>query len=416
MTPGSTRLLLAPQWGRVAFAEGAEPSSAAILTTINGVDGADLEGASGLMGRWLSVEESVIATLVSGGPNGDSLELRHQALSGSTLEEVIGAHGPATELQVVALFAAVLAALRRCHDRRLVWGAIHPGGLLVCPPGLEDVPALRVPMAGLALMVAAARGSLGSSGGEGARFALGPAHGVAPEVGAGRLPSASSDVWAVAASMSFALLGTPIFSGETDALVRHHQQQGVPPEAADRLQQLAPQLAPGLLQALSPTPLLRAGALLSLQSACAEILGPEVPMPWQLGSPLISLAAYAGATPFAQRYSVRPPLAVAVTADHFDHADVDRARLGAALRQLDVRRTLSQKSQAKKERTGLKVTVIVLTALIAAAIVWFGTRSRPGVRTTLSPSSRMLQRKRPPPPKPVRSLPLFRKGDGPSEQ
>ncbi len=419
MTAPGERLLAAWPWGRVASSEGAEPGSAVVVTTIVALPGADLEGALGLVRRWQGHVDPVVPALISGAVSADSLTVRHAALSGSTVSELVGAFGALTEAQCAALFFDLIAGLRRCHAARLVVGRLDASALFVCPPGLDGVAALRCQGAGMPLLVAACRGGVGRSGSEGQRALLGPADAVAPEVSAGRLPAMTSDVWSLAATMIHTLLGAPPFAADDGELLLHAQRQGLAPAIARQLERVAPSLAPLLGQALSPTPLLRAGALASLEQACRDLGGDRVSVlgdrgPWVVGSPLMALGAYATATPYGDRFALRPAFAVAATADALPDGVVDRARLDAALRQLDVQRALSQRANVRKERTGLKAAVVVLTAAIAAAIVWFGTRPRPESRTAPGVAPAALRLKRAARPRPVRSIPLFRKGDGPA--
>ncbi len=417
MSAPGERLLAVPPWGRIALSEGAEPGSAVVVTTILAVQGADLEGASGLLQRWIAFQDPMLPALTGGGLN-DRLELRQAALAGSTLAELIETYGALGERQCAALFLDVITGVRRCHARRLVLGTLHVDGLFVCPPGLDDVAALRCHGAGIPLLVAAARGSLDIAGSEGAREALGPAQGVAPEVNVGRLPSATSDAWALGASMIHALLGAPAFSAQGVELLVHGQRQGLSAAQIHQLERAAPHLAAGLVQAVSTTPLLRAGALDTLEAACRQLDAERTSVhsdggPWKLGSPLMALGAYATARPYGDRFETRTPLVVNANVDQLDDAGIDRARLDAALRQLDVQRVLSQRDHVRKERTGLKVTIVLLTAAIAAAIVWFGTRVRPQLRAVDRVVPTQLQLKRAAPPRPIKSIPLFRKGDGP---
>ncbi len=413
------RLLAAPPWGRVSLAEGVAADSAVVVTLVLGRPGADVDGAAGLAERWRGSPQQALLPLVGVESTADSVALHHAAPTGSTLRELLDAHGQLSERQAAALFVDLVAALQRCHRRRLVAGAVHVDNLYVCPPGLDGTAALRLQGAGVALVVAAARGDIGDD----VASLYGPSGSVAPELLAGRLPATTSDTWALCAALAHALLGRPAFDVPASTLLDHALRQGPSPDTRAELERRAPALAGAVLQGLSPTPLLRAGALDSLAAAVALVL-PEAERlsveggegPWARGTPLMPLAAYAGAMPYGDRFEERVALLPHAVALDEQEDVVDRARLSAALRELEVQRALSRKAQQTHERTGLKLVVVLLTIAVAIAVTWVGTRPPPTPRAEPGSGPARLRLRRAPPPRPVRSIPLFREEDRPKRE
>ncbi len=406
-------------WGRQSVSEGAGPRTAENVHEIDVLGGQ--EQASALLAeatRWQRARHPALLPMVhaSLAADGRSARLCWQAPQGSTLQEVSERHGAMSEALVAALAVDVAAALVLVHARDLVVGRLSWCNLYLAPPGSDGLSAVRVLDAGLPSLIAHAGHQIGGS--QDRTFALlyeEPAF-VAPEVAQGRDPGPAADTFSLCATLASLLLGRRLFEGGNALLLRHAIEAGVADDLADELRSLAPTLAPALLAGLSPQPLARSGALSDLRAALAERLGDDgiaiVSIvrgggPWRMGSPVIALAAWAGAGAFADRFGrvserlvgARPaaawsvagpdplgapsdggevPAAVAVpSARPASEGVVDalqRAKLESAMRQLDMQRALTDRERVKPRRITLDLIVLVVTAAVAAAMVWMATR------------------------------------------
>jgi hypothetical protein len=313
---------------------------------------------------WLRAESplvDVIAVRLVSGPQAGRglLAVERRAPRGSTLAEVIAGHGPLDESQAALLLLELSEGLARCHDAGLAVGAVGPTDLYLSPPGGEGRPALCSLGAGRVVLAA-----LAGAKGQAAWAGTGSAPPESREAGTA---SPESDVFALATTAAWALLGRPPAGSEAgDTWV-------LEPETERRLQARAPLLAPAICRGLAPAAEARRGALGELRLACEAVLGDRARSlvwsrggePWAIGSPLVSLAAYARATPWAERRdSSRGPAG-------FDQAQgpeppagglprEERARmLAAALRDLDVSRTRAGQAARSEQGRGLRVLALL---------------------------------------------------------
>ncbi len=413
---GSDWLVQVADWGQVALVDGGPTAANGVIETLF-VSTGDLAAVVELAERWRDQSDACllplhhVAGITSGPAGGPAVQLHRQAPRGSTLVEVAEVHGPLGEAMVAALFADLLPCVVRCHRDGLVFGGLGPDRLFVCPPGMEGIAALRCHDAGLASMLALA--GHGSPAPDGNAFAqvLGPVEVVAPEVADGLEPGPASDIYTVCATMAWLLLGRHVHSGATPLLSRHSARSGPNAALANELMRLAPTLAEPLLRGLSANTWLRSGVATDLMAAGVELLDEAGWLrvavankggPWAIGSPLIPLAAYAGATSFADRYASKaersrgrrsssPEVASQVLSEP-DPERVRKARLQAALSELDLRRAVADQGVAGKRITVVKLVIILVTMAVCGVMVWVGLR-----RTVLVTGGRASQMETAPP-------------------
>lgn len=343
---------------------------------------------------------------------------------GTALLDVIERSGKLSERMVAALFRDLLVALGDWHLKSLMAGSISPDVLVLCPPGQEDLPPLRIMHAGLALVIDAARGGplqLGEPGFE----TLHPiAEVVAPEILAGQAVTAASDSYAVAATMAWCLMARHVHAVPQAAAVLALAQQGPSPLTAELLTELAPQLAGPLLKALQPSPWARSGALSELTQACEAVAGDlptlvaqerTVYAPWSRGSPLMALAAWVPAVQWVDRWTPRPadaalgPKARSITNTFQrptgpDLSAADAAKVRAALARLDSERlSHSAATEVQRRRTVVRVAVTVafiLAALAVVALMYRQSAGLGGAAASADGAAPAIARP-PPPPRPV---------------
>lgn len=399
-------------WGRQSVHDAPDGRGAELIYELDVGPGGDVDAVLDVATRWQRARHHGLLALRHASASSDRRGVRicWLAPSGSTLEEVAGRAGPMDERMVAALGVDLAASVAHAHARELIVGRISPLDLFVAPPGSEGLAALRILAAGLPGLVAAAGHDVGMIGERGFAMLYDAPRYVAPEVAAGRAPTAASDDFALAATLARLLLGRPPFPSHDERLLLHAMQQGPSPDTTAALRRAAPTLAGPLLAALSPSPLQRAGSLADLRAAIAEVLG-EAALgrvsivrgggPWEMGSPIVPLAAWAGAGAFADRFSsvaeqrerqrrsTRSQPAASgdeAAADPTPLAPpvrdaVAQAKLESALRDLDVQRAVAR--QGRQRSRVVDVVVIVATAIIAAVVVWLGAQRRDAERSKL---------------------------------
>ena len=439
-------------WGRQSVSEGAGPRTAENVHEIDVVGGpAQATELLAEATRWQRARHPALLPMVhaSVAADGRSARLCWKAPQGSTLQELSERHGAMSELLVAALSVDLAAAVVLVHARDLVVGRLSWCNLFLAPPGSDGLSAVRVLDAGLPALIAHAGHEVGGS--QDRTFALlyeEPAF-VAPEVAQGRVPGPAADTFSLCATLASLLLGRRLFEGGNTLLLLHAIEAGVADDLADELRTLAPTLAPALLAGLSPQPLARSGALSDLRTAIADRLGDAglatVSIvrgggPWRMGSPVIALAAWAGAGAFADRFgrvsernagarpaiawasapsegksdalgdasAHRPPTATGRSTDGVVDA-LQRAKLESAMRQLDMQRALTDRERVKPRRLTLDIVVLLVTAAVAAAMVWMATRQvDPVVRTAPGTAHAPIPQTEKPRPPPRRSpLPVL---------
>lgn len=422
------RLLRAAEWGQVSFAQPLEGPARIIEELI--VHG-EVAPVLALVDDWQAMRHPsllpILAVKLEPHGGGQSLRIEREAPRGSHLAEVFGRATVVTtaseERMVATLFVDLARALQQCHARGLVAGVIAPETLFLCPPGQEDVAALRLHDAGLPQLIGKARQSL-DSGADNADSLLPTAEVIAPEVLAGQEPGPPADVYALCATVFFCLTRRHVHAAPTPALVRHHAMQGLEPIHVATLLEVAPVLGPLLARGLAVHPWGRAGVLAELVAACEVLIakyptmllaGQRIVAPWAIGSPLVPLAAYAGSQGFADRFADKlTALGASPQTQQHPATELDadaRAKLRAALQRLDAERMLSQKRTTAQGRSVLSyVVVLVVFLLVAVAVVAIGLRQTRRFEDSLEavergkPGEAPIPRALPPPvpPPPVR--------------
>ena len=409
------RLVQVADWGQVALIGGQPGAPLSLVETLFVVEGTDPAEVLQLATRWQAqvggpLLAPSVALLDGQGPSGRAaIRLQRPAPRGSTLLEVASGHGAMKETIVAALVVDILAALLACHRHGLVVGGLGPEHLFVCPPGLDGAAALSCHDPGLAALVACAGHPPPAMGSRAFEYLYGSAAVVAPELLEGRSPTAASDMYALCATMARLLRGRHVHDATEPRLLRHAALAGVSSEIAVQLQRAAPTLSAALIRGLSTAPLLRSGVGVELDAALQAVLGVEQRRrlmstrggePWAIGSPLIPLAAYAGATSYADRLAAtvapagpaggppqggRPALSEGLR----------RARLEAALAELETRQALTDRRGAGRRVTVASLVIVLITTALCAIIVWVGMRRS---RIFSGNEAGSVQQARPPPP------------------
>ena len=414
MRPASVdgeRLVLVAEWGQVALAGGAASGQTTLLETLFLAAGVEPDGVLELAGRWQqqaggALLAPVESSIAGKGPAGQvAIRLRRPAPKGSNLAEVTAGHGAMNEPVVAALVVDLLAAILAAHRQGLAVGGLGPEHLFVSPPGMDGAPALRCHDAGLAAMVAAAGQPPPQHGGRTFLHLYGPASVVAPEVLDGRAPTAASDIYALCATMAWLLLGRHVHEAADPLLMRHAAFAGAGGDVVALLHKQAPTLAGPAVAGLSTNPLLRAGVGEQIRAALETVLGAGQLRrlsaaaggdPWAIGSPLIPLAAYAGAASYAERVADRvAPSAAAPGAEGGKKADLRQgmrqARLEAALAELEMRRALTDRRGAGRRVSVARLVVVLVTMALCAAIVWIGMRRSGVISSPVAPRAEVTQ-------------------------
>ena len=353
-----------------------------------------------LADRWRAVTHPSLcgiaeATLQPLSGERHAVRIARLAPRGSLLHQIVPKLRAAEERLTAALCLDLARAMVECHAKGLVLGSLAPETLVLCPPGLDDLPALRLCEAGLPSLVLAATGQPVDAQNPAFHQVFPCLEVAAPELLLGHEPTAATDTYALAATAAWLLLRHHIHDAASPALVAHAASQGLTPDQSQSLQDVAPLLGPVLCKALAISPWARAGALAEFVAACEQLTegtptflrdGRELLAPWGLRSPLVPLAAFATAVPYAEHFAqhnsgVTPPTSHAGDLTDDTQARLgqippaDRARLRAALQRLEAERAASHQRTEKQERGGLaKILVVVLLLLACAAIVALGTR------------------------------------------
>ena len=395
------RLLRVAQWGQV-FALGGQEGEAAQIIEELAVGTEQSDAVLALADRWQALEHPSLGCITSVlrqplAPGQNAVRIVRPAPRGSLLAEIGPKMRAADERMTAALLLDLARALALSHARGLAAGSVAPQNLVLCPPGLDDLPPLLLCEAGLPSLVIAAAGHAIDA--QHAMFAqvFSSIEVAAPELLLGHEPSPATDTYALAATAAWLLLRQHIHEAASPGLVAHQTAQGLSQAQTQALQDVAPTLGPILCKALAVHAWARAGALTDFIAAGVTLTegaptfrqgAEELLAPWGMRSPLIPLAAFATALPYADHFLHRPTgtdrLIDPSTAGGQDAqtearlgriAPADQARLRAALQRLEVERVTSQQRSDQQERTSLgKILALVLVLLACAAIALLGTR------------------------------------------
>jgi hypothetical protein len=136
----------------------------------------------------------------------EGLVIVMEHVQGVPLSTLVQERGPVDDVAAARIWAGVAGALDAAHQRGVLHRDLKPGNVIVDPAGhphLIDFGIAR---------------KTGDSTLTMTGFVLGTPDYLAPEVAAGAKASAGSDVWQLAATVSFALTGYPPRGGHGDAL------------------------------------------------------------------------------------------------------------------------------------------------------------------------------------------------------
>jgi len=407
------------QWGQVFALDPPDGEAPQIIEELQ-VTGAQSQAVIDLADRWRAAPHPSLvgiadATLhpLAGGRH--AIRIRRFAPRGSLLHLIAPKLSAADERLSAALLLDLARAASQCHAKGLILGSIAPQNLILCPPGLDDLPAVRLCEAGLPSLVLAATAQAADAQHSIFHHIFPCLEVAAPELLGGNAPTAASDAYAIAATAAWLLLRHHIHDEASPALIAHAAGQGLSPDQIEALHDVAPTLGPVLCKALAVNPWARAGALAELSEVCARLTasaptflidGQEFLAPWGMRSFLIPLAAFATAVPYAEHFAQQVADRTQQAAHAGDAPDAtqqrldkiapaDRARLRAALQRLEAERAASQQRSEQQERGGLaKILVIVLLLLACAAIVALGTRRSQRIAQSIE-----IQYPQPPKPK-----------------
>ena len=390
------RVLRVATWGQTLTQDPGDGSPARLVYEL-AVRPGELDHALGVAESWrrfahpsLHALDHVSVAQPAGSP-GPVLRLERPMPRGTPLAQVIE-RTAVDERALAALFLDLAKALQELHAEALFVGQLAAETLLVCPPGADDAAPLLAVDAGLATLVLTAAGTLGPVSAAAHAQLFGARATVAPEVIAGQRPSAAADVFALAATLAHAALRRPLFAAAAPSALRDAMAAGPTPADVAALHAAVPQLAPVILSGVAAHPWARSGVLPELidrlQAVCGElptVVAAErtVLAPWQAGSPLIALAAYATSLPWSAQFAeptlgAAPPLpAQSLAGQH---------KLRAALEQLERERLASHRQAETAGRNLLtRLIVLALFALIAAAIAATFARQNRRHQRELSP-------------------------------
>ncbi|MCF7548864.1 serine/threonine protein kinase [Pseudonocardia sp. WMMC193] len=136
----------------------------------------------------------------------EGLVIVMEHVQGVPLSTLVRERGPVDDVAAARIWAGVAGALDAAHQRGVLHRDLKPGNVIVDPAGhphLIDFGIAR----------RAGDSTLTMTG-----FVLGTPDYLAPEVAGGAKASVRSDVWQLAATVSFALTGYPPRGGHADAL------------------------------------------------------------------------------------------------------------------------------------------------------------------------------------------------------
>jgi hypothetical protein len=136
----------------------------------------------------------------------DGLVIVMEYVQGVPLSKLVQERGPVDDVAAARIWSGVAGALEAAHQRGVLHRDLKPGNVIVDPTGhpyLIDFGIAR----------RAGDSTLTMTG-----FVLGTPDYLAPEVAAGGKANVRSDVWQLAATVSFALTGYPPRGGHADAI------------------------------------------------------------------------------------------------------------------------------------------------------------------------------------------------------
>ncbi len=428
--PETTReqpLRIAP-WGQIVLVDRGNGEPARLVETVHVDDSHAAAALSAADSRLRMRHPSFLPVLQADSviDVGVTRAVRCELMSvrGTALADMLDRTGKLAEPVIAALVRDVMRGLGELHSKSLIAGSVSPDHLVLCPPGQEDLPPLRLVHAGLATLVAAARGA--TLGMDAAGFAqLHPTpEVVAPEVLAGQDHSAASDTYALCATIARCALGRHVHDAAQASTVRALAQNGLLPAAVTELEDWLPKLGTLVVRGLQPNPWARAGVLAELTQLCdaivlpwphAEVAERQVLAPWGRGSPLVPLAAYATSGQWAERWLARAQAGTPLRFDAVRNATQKQAaaqlnelpaenqiKLRAAMARLEHEKARTQHQAADRDKSRFtKVAVLIALTLLALVLGALGVRQvRQAEDQVLPEFHRTRGPKQAPPPRP----------------
>jgi hypothetical protein len=431
-----SHLLIAADWGQALWWPGVDALQARLVHEIALGEG-DPSVALALADAWQRTRHPAllpvlaVALAVRTGGQARVLRIERPLPRGNHLGELIPRVRVQSGPMLAALWSDAIAGVLHAHGAGLTVGPIAPEQLFVAPPGQERVAAVAVHAPGHMPIAHAARGALPPP--ESPAFAqLVPCIEVAaPEVLAGQAPTPASDAYTVCALVAWSLLRHHMHAGPTLALVRHAAGRGPLAPDLEHLDETVPTLAAVVARGMAPMPWARAGALTDLHAVLqrelagrptAVVDGVTLAAPWVVGSPLVPLAAFSGATAYEDRFAeglaehgvagghrfsssrvlgldrTSGPIAAPKTDAVRAPAELD-PRVRSALERLDAERELNRRAAEDRGRNLLsRLVLLVVVTLIALAIAAVGIHHTDRVERNLREVERI---RHPPAPRPV---------------
>ncbi|MSQ83239.1 MAG: hypothetical protein EXR77_10065 [Myxococcales bacterium] len=420
-------LRLAP-WGQISVLERQMGETALLVETIHVAAGqAELALAvadNRTRLRHPAMVPTVTVVAVADAGRGPSLRIELEAPRGTALIDMLERTGKLSEATIIGMMRDVLVAVVEAHSKSIVVGNLGPDHLVLCPPGHDDLPPLRVVHAGLGPVIEAARGTPLPMEGSGFAQLHTIAEVVAPEVFAGTQMGSSSDAYALCATIARCALGRYVHGSAQAAVVRDNANHGIQALDAQELLDALPRLGALIAKGLASTAWARAGVLAELVAACNQHVQnwPTVTLrereciaPWLRGSPLVPLAAYTSTAPWSDRWqamasvgtplrfdAVRSASQMQAAATIAELPQANQAKLRAAMEQLGAEKNRTQQRSDQRDKRGsARLVAFVVLILLVAVIVAVAARRTAELDDTILPEfHRPVGPKKAPPPRP----------------
>jgi hypothetical protein len=293
-------------------------------------------------------------------------------VDGQSLAELIHEHGNLPPTRVASIGAAVAGALARAHERGIVHRDIKPGNILIDNAGTPKISDFGIARAHT-------DDQLTQTG-----FVTGTPGYLSPELARGASPTPASDVWALGATLYYAVEGRPAFEPQTNPLA---VLQDVANHRARPMEHAGP-LAGAISAMMAPDPEQRWDMATAAQKLRSVAEGDRT-MALPAGA-VPGVATAAGAAAVAAGADATEVIAQPADATQRIEAtplpaqdDTARVPTGAT--------DAAPEEPEERRRRGwvIALVVLVLAALVAAAWVLtdgFGTQGTPTTTTTTSPT------------------------------
>lgn len=300
-------------------------------------------------------------------------------VAGQSLAEQIRDEGALPPLRVAAIGAAVARALARAHDRGIVHRDIKPGNILIDQSGIPKISDFGIARA-------TADDQLTQTG-----FMTGTPGYLSPELVTGGDPNSASDVWALGATLYYAVEGAPAYEPQANPLAT---LQAIAAGDARPLELAGP--LGGAIAAMMDRDPSRRWDMREAATRLDGIARGDSTLALPAGAPVTGAAAtevIAGPVDSTQRFDTAPvptPLSV----------DPPASTAAAAYLPGDGGPTSPQgpEDEPRKSRAGAWLAGLVVLALLAIGGVFaltsgFGSKTPDERRTTTvtSPSTQTLQ-------------------------